>query len=406
MSKYIPVDRGRVSGGGQLLRHIDDPRRWMARVFIGRSATGRKRYVSKVVHGGKRDADKVLTDLLQQKYQGRITPRSSATLADLVSEWLAHKERDVSYGTLVRIKGYFRRYVLPVLGHKKLTSITLRDIDDLYGRMLAGTLPEPECSEQGWSGKPLSANTIRLTHAALSQTLSQAVKWGMLPFSPAAEASLPPVRAKEKRALTSDERARLVRACEGEFYGIFYRVLVDTGLRPGEACGLQWTDVDFENGRLAVQRAVTIGPEGPVLKPPKTPKSRRTVPMLDGLRDALLAHLAWQRERGLDAAGFVVTTQDGRMVAPFRFGKASFRRTLAAAGIAGSVSLYDLRHTFGSLHVRAGTPLKVVSEVMGHASIQQTANIYQHLSVDVTEEWMRRYEDALTSYDQASVQLN
>jgi len=272
--------------------------------------------------------------------------------------------------------------------------------------MLAGTLPELECREQGWAGKPLSANTIRLTHAALSQALSQAVKWGMLPFSPAAEASLPPVRAKEKRALTSDERARLVHACEDEFYGIFYRILVDTGLRPGEACGLQWSDIDFENCRLAVQRAVTIGPEGPVLKPPKTPKSRRTVPMLDGLRDALLAHLAWQRECGLDASGFVVTTQDGRMVAPFRFGKASFRRTLAAAGIAGSVKLYDLRYTFGTLHVRAGTPLKVVSEVMGHASIQQTANVYQHLSIDVTEEWMRRYEEALTSYDQASVKLN
>jgi len=125
MSKYIRVDRGRGASGGQRLRHVDDPRRWMARVFIGRSASGRKRYVSKVVHGGKRDAKKVLTDMLQQKYQGRITPRSSATMADLVREWLGHKERDVSYGTLVRIKGYYRRYVLPVLGQKKLVSITL-----------------------------------------------------------------------------------------------------------------------------------------------------------------------------------------------------------------------------------------------------------------------------------------
>ncbi|MEX2501959.1 MAG: hypothetical protein WD336_06255 [Trueperaceae bacterium] len=105
--------------------------------------------------------------------------------------------------------------------------------------------------------------------------------------------------------------------------------------------------------------------------------------ILDVLRDVLLAHLAWQRDRG-DAAGFVVTTQDGRTVAPFRFGEASVRRTLAAARIVGPVSPYDLRHTVGSLHVRAGTVLKVVSETMRHASIQQAANVYEHFSVDVT----------------------
>ena len=113
---------------------------------------------------------------------------------------------------------------------------------------------------------------------------------------------LPPHRPKTKDWLNGAERARFIEACGDSFYGAFYRLLVDTGLRPGEACALRCNDLDFARAKVRVERAVTRDGDGrAILADPKTVKSRRTVPMLAGLHDVLLRHLEWQREHGLDA---------------------------------------------------------------------------------------------------------
>ena len=397
MNQYVRVDRRNGSSGGQLLQHVTDKKKWLLKVFVGRNAKGRKKYSSQVFRGGKREAEALLTELQHQKNQGKLAPRSAATLTDLTQEWLAHKAREVSERTLKGYRRSLESYVLPSLGGRKLAKITLRDIDQLYGHMLEGKLPTPESGAGGWNGKPLSPRTVRLTHAALSQALSQGVRWGMLQFNPANEASLPADKPKERRALNRSERERFLAAARDSSYGILYHLLIDTGLRPGEACGLRWEDVDLERGRLRVQRSVTTGENGPVIAEPKTTKSRRSVPLIRGLRDALLAHRDWQREHGLDGAGFVVTTMDGRMVSPTNMGKRDFVRVVKAAGISNpeEVTPYTLRHTFGTLHLEAATPLKVVSDLMGHATIQQTADTYQHVSTEATEDWMRRFESSV-----------
>jgi len=157
VSRYVRVDRGSGSRAGQLLQHVDDPKRWQVRAFIGRNAKGKKLYRSEVVHGRKKDAEARLVELLQAKNTGKLTPRSTATVADLVREWTAHKARDVSART---IKGYasnLDNYVLPSLGHRRLGDLTLRDVYALYGAMRAGTLPKVEEGEPGrWQGSPSS----------------------------------------------------------------------------------------------------------------------------------------------------------------------------------------------------------------------------------------------------------
>lgn len=391
MSRYVRVDRGSGSRAGQLLQHVDDPKRWQVRAFIGRNAKGKKLYRSEVVHGRKRDAEARLVELLQAKNTGKLTPRSTATLSDLVTEWTAHKARETSARTIGGYQSTMKIYVLPTLGHRRLAEITLRDIDALYGAMRAGTLPKPEEETGGWKGRPLSARTVRLAHTALSQSLSQAVKWGMIPHNPATEATLPSNKSKEKRALTAAERARFIEASTGAFHRVLYRLLMDTGLRPGEACALTWADIDFQGERLKVTRATTRGAEGERIEShPKTSKSRRTLPLF-GLREDLLAHMTWQAEHGLSDSGQVFTTQDGRPLAPWTFSRRELGRTLTAAGIKGDFTLYSFRHTFATLHLQSGTPLKVVSDWLGHSTIQQTANTYQHLSIEVSDDWAQRH---------------
>lgn len=396
MSRYTPVDRG--GSPGQLLQHTADPQRWLARVFLGRDANGKRRYVSETIYGRKRDAERRLTQLLQHKNEGQLTPRSNLTLADLVKEWIAHKAKEVSPRTLRGYQQNLEYYALPTLGHVRVSNITLREIDALYTNMMNGTLPTPATDGSGWQGQPLSARTVRLTHAALSQALAHGVRHRIIPFNPAAEASLPSLRnvddatdIRERRTLSVTERARFLTESSSAFYRVLYQLLMDTGMRPGEACALEWTDIDFESERITINKAVTRGSDGsPVVRGPKNRFSRRTIPLF-GLREILLEHHRWQVETNLNASGRVFTTQEGTPLTPWTHNRRELGRILTAANISGKFTLYSFRHTFATLHLDSGTPLKVVSEWLGHSNIQQTANTYQHLSSDVSEDWARKH---------------
>ena len=397
MNRYQPVKQGNGPRAGQLLQHESDPKRWLVKAFIGRDVKGRKRYRSRVVRGARREAEAVLLELLQQKSVGGLTPRSTKSLAQLAEDWVAHKAGSVSPRTLAGYWEALQRYVLPSIGHRKLADITLHEIDLLYGQLMAGTAPRPEGPHRV-SGRPVGPRTVRLAHSALSQALSQAVKWRWLPHNPAAGATIPPLRTKERSNLSLQERARFIEACRSSFYGSFYRLLVDTGMRPGEACGLKWSDVDFARATVDIQRAVTRGAGGKVvLAEPKTSKSRRTIPLTRDLQDELLRHRDYQRAHGLDESGFVFTNTCGGILRPWTFSKRDLKQTVERAGITAPITLYSLRHTFASLHLVAGTPLKIVSAMLGHSNISQTADTYMHADGLVTAEWMQKYQQALAA---------
>jgi integrase len=404
MSRYVNIKEWK--GPGQIKVHRDDehlpsgrPKRWQVMVFIGRDAQGRARHRSKNLLGVFRDAKASVLVLHQQKAGGSLTPRSVMRLEDLAREWVQHKVgRSVSPRTLQQYSDAFDRYILPSLGHRRLTDLTLREIDHLYSAMLGGTHPCPTGS-RGVSGRPLGNRTVRLANTVLSAALSQAVSWGYIPSNPAAGADLPDRSVKAKEVLNSAERVRFLEASRGAFYRVYYRTLLDTGLRPEEACALRWTDLDLARAVIGVNQAVTMGSNGEaVLAGPKTGSTRK-VPMLDGLRAELLAHKDWQRERGLHESGFVFTNSNGRMLRPWTFPRRELKRVVKAAGITKQISPYSFRHTFATLHVAAGTPLKVVSDLLGHASIQQTADTYMHDDPDVTANWMGRYEACVSAAD-------
>ena len=169
MSRYILVDRGSGSRAGQLLRHRDDPYRWLIRVNLGKDATGKRRTISKVIHGTRRVAEAALIEMLQRKGDGRLVPRSSVTLAQAVEDWQKRKAKQVRPRTMQDYEERLRTYVLPVLGHRRLADLRLWDINNLYGDMEAGTLPDA-CRDAGWKGGPLSARSVRITHTALTHS--------------------------------------------------------------------------------------------------------------------------------------------------------------------------------------------------------------------------------------------
>jgi integrase len=184
---------------------------------------------------------------------------------------------------------------------------------------------------------------------------------------------------------------------------VAFRVLAFTGCRRGEALALQWRDVDFEEGRLAVRRSVGVvknkgKPEEFVEGPTKSGKER-VVDLDPATVDALRR---WRVARaGIDLRlaredAVVFGDENGRHQHPDRFSwrftnqLARCRRELGDAA-PPAIRLHDLRHTHASLLLAAGTPIKVVSERLGHSSPMITLTVYQHVTATMQREAAARF---------------
>jgi integrase len=344
---------------------------WLVRVFAGRKG-GKRKYVSRTVRGTKREAQAVLTKMLRDRDQGALTTPTRTTFAEYVAEW---KESSLRGRVSARtFRGYtysLDRYVLPVLGDKRLTAIEPWDIQKLYQDML----------ERG-----LSASTVRGAHAVIRSALKQAVRWRFLPANPADAVDLPSPKAGQHLALTPDQARRFLAAADASPWRALYQVLVVCGLRPGEAFGLRWADVDLAAGRLAVRRGVTYDAgRNVVLAEPKTRGSRRSMPIPPELQTALADHL--ERTRGVaNPLGLVFPNADGRPIHPNHWGRTEFRRLVAAAGAPKEFRLYDLRHTCATLMLASGVHPKIVSERLGHATTKLTLDTYSHVTPTMQDE--------------------
>lgn len=155
-----------------------------------------------------------------------------------------------------------------------------------------------------------------------------------------------------------------------------------TGMRRGEVLGLRWSDVDLDAARLSVRQAlVAVGYD--VIE--STPKSHnaRVVDLDAETINKLREHRCRQQEErdewGTDYqdSDLVVAKENGEPIHPHTFSQ-SFERTIRRAGLR-TIRLHDLRHTHATLALKAGVPVKVISERLGHESPAFTLKQYAHV---------------------------
>ena len=156
-----------------------------------------------------------------------------------------------------------------------------------------------------------------------------------------------------------------------------------TGLRRGELCGLRWTDVDLDAGRLVVRRTITTVDHEPVEGDVKTARSRRGVDLDPETVAILRQHQARQlEERILVGAGYVdrdlvFAAPDGSPWNPDSIGRA-FARAVARTDLS-RIRLHDLRHSHATHLLAAGQNPKLVSDRLGHATVGFTLDTYGHV---------------------------
>ncbi|MGQ0433386.1 MAG: tyrosine-type recombinase/integrase [Microthrixaceae bacterium] len=341
---------------------------WRIRAYLGRDASGTKRYVTKTVRGTRRDAERDLSRLLVEVDEGRHSASAPMTFGDLLDRWLTVKRQAVEPTTLSSYDWVARTYLRPALGDRKVAALRPIELDDLYADL---------------SARGLSPRTVRICHTVIRQSLEQARRWGLIARSPAVDATPPRQVRKEVTPPTVEQVRALVDAAREEDpeFATYLWVLAATGCRRGEACALRWTDVDLDRGQLRIRRSIAHVDGGVYEKSTKTHQSRRLA--LDPATvDELRTQRRRMRERSLALGvalapdAHIFSDLEGRPWRPDvctnRFGR--LRQSLGL----DAVRLHDLRHFVATVLGDGGVPIATISSRLGHRDTATTLNIYTH----------------------------
>jgi integrase len=354
----------RGNGEGTIARRKDG--RWMGRYTI-HTAKGPKQ---RAVYGRTRqEAAEKLTKAMADRDGGFIFDAGSMTLSEYLDRWLSDAVRDtVRQRTYERYEQIARVHIKPTLGRIKLKAVTSAHVRSLYREKLdAG----------------LASRTVRYIHTTLQKALSQGVADGLIPRNVAASVKAPRPAKKEIQTLSPEQSRALLEAAREDRFEALYVLAVHCGLREGELLGLKWGDVDLEARTLAVRRTLSETRTGHKFEQPKNGKGR-SVKLSQRAIESLRSHRTRQNEKRL-AAGSL--WQDHRLVFPTTVGNTMsatnllsrhFKPLLKRAELP-AIRLHDLRHTCASILLMAGKHPKYVQELLGHASIAITLDIYSHV---------------------------
>jgi len=352
--------------------------RWYAVVYDGIDpGTGRKR--RRWIPAGTRrsDAERVLNEAIRRKYEGEPVPTERLTLGDyLVDRWLPIQKARVRPTTYDGYRRSIDLHVLPRLGRRPLDRLTIEDVDLLYATLLT----EGRIRRSGPPG--LSPKSVRNIHVMLNKALNDAVRKGLVVRNVVGLADAPSVGSggRELRAWTAEQLVVFLDAVRSHRLHPAFHLAAYTGMRRGEILGLRWSDVDLAVGRLSVRQALVEVAYAVQVSDVKTSTGRRTIDLDAGTVDVLAAwRIERAEERGSVPPGeeLVFTKPDGTWVHPQTFSQI-LERKVAQLDVP-RISLHDLRHTHATLMIKAGVPVKVVSERLGHANVAFTMSVYQHV---------------------------
>lgn len=354
--------------------------------------------------------------VLKDKSDGIRTEAKNVTLNDIYDLWCEMK-RGLKDNTFQNYKYMYEQFVRDFLGQQKITTMKRSDIRRFYNYLI-----DERC---------LKVNTVDNVHTVLHQVLDVAVEDCYLRsnISDNALKELKQSRnlfTEKKKALTVEEQNIFLDFLKKNnmyrhWYPIF-ALMVGTGLRVGEATGLRWKDVDFENNLISVNHTLVYfnHAEGGCyfgINTPKTEAGRRTVPMIESVKEALMQEKEYQKLCGISCTAKVDGYTDFIFVN--RFGNVQHQGTLNKAlrriirdcnqaildnaksneeiTLLPKFSCHTLRHTFTTRLCESGINIKVIQSVLGHADVSTTLDIYADVTRDLQKSEMRTFEDFMQS---------
>ncbi|MEN6621138.1 MAG: site-specific integrase [Smithella sp.] len=354
---------------------------------------------------------------LQDIENGLLPDADKITLQYWLDCWLTdYIKPNVRIKTYEKYESCLNTYVKPSLGHISIPKLKAPDVQRLFNDLLT-------CG--GKSQKGLSSSTVRATRRYLSMALNQAVQFGIVSKN-IIKATIPPRLVKnEIRPFTAEQADKLLAtAKEGEYFylgvkqrrkptpdhvyhkAMAYMVVslaLSTGMRLGEVFGLMWSDINFAENNIYVQRSlVSSATQGMIFEDPKTKGSKRKISVSAQLSKALVRYQKEQNwyanllgDKFINQYDLVFTNIWGKPMDTSNFTSRYFKKMLAQADLDRSFRFHDLRHTHATLLLRQGVNIKVISERLGHSTVTMTLDTYSHLMPDMQETAVTALENIL-----------
>ncbi len=329
-------------------------------------------------------AQRHLNAVLSKVDEGTWRPDKPLSVRELlVDHWLAaQRARELRPATLAGYEGAIDSWILPRLGGTKVAALTPSVVVEFM------TALRSDKSANGRQG--LSARTVQLTVGVLKSACAFAVQTEMTARNPIAGVRRPRSESKSMRVWTTAEAKAFLEATAHDRLAFAWALLLARGLRRGELCGLKWSAVDLDAGTLRIEATRTIVNGETVPSRPKTAAGLRSISLDAHLISLLRTLKARQAAERLGAGpayednGYLVADELGR---PYRPDTISgwFDLRVKETGLP-RIRLHDCRHTSASLMLAAGVPVKVVSEMLGHANVSVTLSVYAHVMPGMAEE--------------------
>ncbi|MBE5948646.1 MAG: site-specific integrase [Lachnospiraceae bacterium] len=345
-------------------------------LYLGRDYKNKKKEIF-LRADTREEAEDLLQKSLAEFVLGTFVPPSQMTLENFIyEEYLPKYCKPHVKATTYKDYIMTSKYICKVLGKYKLHVVTTTMIQEFINDLVV---------KSSLSERPLSHRTIVDIRRDLSIFMRKAVELKYITSNPVDGTKIPRPRKnldEEKTVILSREEVqKLLKYVKGTPQECWYSLIIDGTLRRGEALGLTWDDVDFENSIIKIRKNWVEGYEKLELTTPKSYSSIRAIKLTEKTMKLLRREKARYKECKFKTPDFensnrVIFMDNGKPWLPKSFYR-KFKRTLSDAGLP-DISLHALRHTGISLQIEAGANVKAVSTRAGHSDTQITSNIYTH----------------------------
>jgi integrase len=284
------------------------------------------------------------------------------TVAAFLQRWLSVVQPTVEPNTYGPYKRHCDLHIVPFLGGVKLARLSRIDVEQFYAAL---------------ANKGMSAAMRRKVGTTLSTALNSAVEKKLIPFNPASGIRKPKAQKPDIKVLDPDQVAAFLKAAVADRLFAFYLTALDAGARPGELFALRWEDINLDGAYLMITKSLEDICGYLRVKEVKTKKGRRRIDISERTTQVLREHRKRMLADGL-ISGPVFCDTTGGYLRISNLRKNSFIPILERAKLR-DLPLYSLRHTCATLLLLEDTNPKIVSERLGHASIQLTLDTYSHV---------------------------
>jgi len=345
--------------------------------------TGERNRVYKSVKGTKREAEKIMMQIMADLETDSYVKITAITVKQYFMEW--HDTYIVPHKSPTTTASYqynIENYINPRFGKQQLQGLSTLEIQKWINEL---SVKSP------LSDHPLTPKTIRNLYMNLNAGLKRAVMLGYLAKNPAENVELPKCKPYKPDVYSADELQKLLEVARGTELEIGIMLLVCLGIRRGELMALTWSDIDFDKRLVNIDKStVKVKMGKSVTKDPKSLSGHRVIEAPDVLFDFLRReHKEYLKRKLLHGRDYhdnnlLVCKPNGT---PFEvdYYTHKFKRLLEVNGLK-KIRLHDLRHSHATYMLRLGVNMKTLQKFMGHSTFSTTMDTYSHVLDDMGRE--------------------